>query len=170
MAILRSSHKVVEAESQPKSQPKSFKELVSRIGQRSQLAAPKYADSTKLVTKFVWDRWTQYVYDHIYRLFITSWTALPWPARPLSFPTASATASPRRPRLFSLDRVCLVFLTGPAGHTRGLVPCFTDSPRTTMPTASMRDCDFANLSGIDNRFLWSDWTPPACSLSFPSFG
>jgi hypothetical protein len=74
MAILRSSHKAVEAKSQPKSQPKSFKELVSRIGQRSQLAAPKYADSTKLVTNFVWDRWTRYVYYHIYCLFISSWT------------------------------------------------------------------------------------------------
>jgi hypothetical protein len=61
MAILRSSHKAAEAKSQSKSQPKSFKELVSRIGQRSQLVAPKYADSTKLVTNFVWGRWTQYV-------------------------------------------------------------------------------------------------------------
>src|SRR3954471_10373810 len=69
MAILRSSHKAVEAKSQSKSQPKSFKELVSRIGQRSQLAAPKYADSTKLVTNFVWDRWTRYVYDHIIALY-----------------------------------------------------------------------------------------------------
>jgi hypothetical protein len=74
MAILRSSHKAVEAKSQSKSQPKSFKELVSRIGQRSQLAAPKYADSTKLVTNFIWGRWTQYVYYHIFRLFISSWT------------------------------------------------------------------------------------------------
>jgi len=72
MAILRSSHKSVEAKSQPKSQPKSFKELVSRIGQRSQLAAPKYADSTKLVTDFVWGRWTQYVYHHLYRLSTSS--------------------------------------------------------------------------------------------------
>ena len=44
MAILRSSHRAAEAKSQSKSQPKSFKELVSRIGQRSQLVAPKYAD------------------------------------------------------------------------------------------------------------------------------
>jgi hypothetical protein len=48
MAILRSSDKAVKG----KPQPKSFKELVSRIGQRSQLTAPKYRDSTKLLNNF----------------------------------------------------------------------------------------------------------------------
>jgi len=43
MAILRSSRKAGKAT--PKAE--SFKELLSRLGQRSQLAAPKYADSTK---------------------------------------------------------------------------------------------------------------------------
>jgi hypothetical protein len=78
MAILRSSHKAVEAKSQ---QPKSFKELVSRIGQRSQLAAPKYADSTKLVNNFVWGRWTQYVYDHIIAFFFLLGRRLTIPTR-----------------------------------------------------------------------------------------
>ena len=78
MAILRSSHKAVEAKSQ---QPKSFKELVSRIGQRSQLAAPKYADSTKLVNNFVWGRWTQYIYDHIIALFFLLGRRLTIPTR-----------------------------------------------------------------------------------------
>jgi hypothetical protein len=49
MAILRSSHKA--GKTTPKGKP--FKELLSRLGQRSQLAAPKYADSTKLVNCFV---------------------------------------------------------------------------------------------------------------------
>ena len=57
MAILRSSHKAGKA----KSHPKSFKELVSQLGQRTQLAAPKYADSTKLITESAWGHWTQYV-------------------------------------------------------------------------------------------------------------
>ena len=57
MAILRSSHKAGKT----KHQPKSFKKLISRLGQRSQLAAPKYANSTKLMTESVWGRWTQYV-------------------------------------------------------------------------------------------------------------
>ena len=70
MAILRSSHKSVEG----KSQPKSLKELVSRIYQRSQLSAPKYADSTKLKNDFVWDRWNQYVSHHFHRLPTSSYT------------------------------------------------------------------------------------------------
>jgi hypothetical protein len=57
MAILRSSHKAGKT----KPQAKSFKELVSRLGQRSQLAPPKYADSTKRVNELVWGRWTTYV-------------------------------------------------------------------------------------------------------------
>jgi hypothetical protein len=65
MAILRSSDKAVKG----KPQPKSFKELVSRIGQHSQLTAPKYRDSTKLLNNFVWARWTQYVYSYAYALF-----------------------------------------------------------------------------------------------------
>ena len=51
MAILRSSHKAGKT---TPPQGKSFKELLSRLGQRSQLAAPKYADSTKLMNGFVW--------------------------------------------------------------------------------------------------------------------
>jgi hypothetical protein len=46
MAIPRSSHKAGKT----KPQPKSFKELISWLGQRSHLAAPKYKDSTKLMT------------------------------------------------------------------------------------------------------------------------
>jgi hypothetical protein len=42
-AILRSSHKADNT----KPQTRPFDELLSRIGQRSQLAAPKYEDSTK---------------------------------------------------------------------------------------------------------------------------
>jgi hypothetical protein len=57
MAILLSSHKT----GRTKPQAKSFKQLVSRIGQRTQLAPPEYADSTKLRTAFSWGRWTQYV-------------------------------------------------------------------------------------------------------------
>jgi hypothetical protein len=61
MAILRSSHKTGKINPQAK----SFKELVSRLGQRSQLAAPKYADNTKLAILQVWERWTKYVYSSI---------------------------------------------------------------------------------------------------------
>jgi hypothetical protein len=43
MAILRSSHKA----GQTKPQDKPFNELISVLGQRSQLAAPKYAPSTQ---------------------------------------------------------------------------------------------------------------------------
>src|ERR1700745_2858415 len=43
MAILRSSHKA----GQTNPQDKPFEELISRLGQPSQLAAPKYEDSTK---------------------------------------------------------------------------------------------------------------------------
>jgi len=57
MAILRSSNKAGKT----KPQAKSFKELVSRLGQRSQLAAPGYAESTKLGNAFIWGRWTKYV-------------------------------------------------------------------------------------------------------------
>ena len=49
MAILHSSHKAGKS----KPQAKSFKELVNRLGQRSQLAPLKYADSTKLMNEFV---------------------------------------------------------------------------------------------------------------------
>ena len=41
MAILRSSHKA----GQTKPQDKPFKELISGLGRRSQLAAPKYAQA-----------------------------------------------------------------------------------------------------------------------------
>jgi hypothetical protein len=57
MAILRSSHKV--GNTQPQARP--FDELLSRIGQRSQLAASKYEPSTQLAMAQVWDRWTVYV-------------------------------------------------------------------------------------------------------------
>jgi hypothetical protein len=65
MAILRSSHKA--GKTIPKAKP--FNELLSRLGQRSQLAAPKYADSTKQMNDFVWGRWTQCVLlSRIHRL------------------------------------------------------------------------------------------------------
>src|SRR5277367_5928992 len=69
MAILRSSHKA----GQTKPQDKPFNELISRVGQRSQLAAPKYADSTKRVNAQVWGRWAEYVYPSVYRLRLSSW-------------------------------------------------------------------------------------------------
>jgi hypothetical protein len=43
MAVVRSSHKV--GDTKPQARP--FNKLLSRISQRSQLAAPKYEDSTK---------------------------------------------------------------------------------------------------------------------------
>jgi hypothetical protein len=43
MAILRCS----QTAGKTKPQANSFKELVGRLGQRSQMAAPKYAESTK---------------------------------------------------------------------------------------------------------------------------
>jgi hypothetical protein len=70
MAILRSRYRA--GKTQP--QAKSFKELVSRLGQRSQLAAPAYADSTKLVTAFVWGRWTSYVDSSVHGPYLSSWT------------------------------------------------------------------------------------------------
>ena len=69
IAILRSSHKADKT----KPQAKSFKELVSRPGQRSQLAAPGYADSTKLGTVFIWGRWTKYVDSSIHGPHLSSW-------------------------------------------------------------------------------------------------
>src|SRR5271170_506977 len=69
MAILRSSHKAGKT----KPQAKSFNELVSRLGQRSQLAAPRYADSTKLGTAFIWGRWTKYVDSSIHGPHLSSW-------------------------------------------------------------------------------------------------
>jgi hypothetical protein len=64
MAILRSSHKA----GQTKPQDKPLNELTSGLGQRSRLAAPKYADSTKRVNAQVWGRWTEYyVYPSIHR-------------------------------------------------------------------------------------------------------
>jgi hypothetical protein len=51
-------------------QAKSFKELVSQFGQRSQLAAPKYADSTKVMDGFIYGgRWTKYVYSNAFITF-----------------------------------------------------------------------------------------------------
>jgi hypothetical protein len=41
------SYAPVTRRGQTKPQDKPFKELISGLGQRSQLAAPKYADSTK---------------------------------------------------------------------------------------------------------------------------
>ena len=55
MVILRSSHKAGKV----KPRVKSSKELVSRTGQRTQLAPPRYAESTKLVTAFIWGHWTK---------------------------------------------------------------------------------------------------------------
>src|SRR5436305_5109480 len=69
MAILRSSHKA----GQTKPQDKPFKDLISGLGQRSQLAAPKYADSTKLGNAQVWGGWTKYAYPSIHRLRLSSW-------------------------------------------------------------------------------------------------
>jgi hypothetical protein len=68
MVILRSSHKA--GKTTPKAKP--FKELLSRLGQRSQLVAPKYADSTKQLNGFVWGRWTQYVYSRGFIAFYLS--------------------------------------------------------------------------------------------------
>ena len=69
MAILRSSHKA----GQTKPQAKSFKELVGRLGQRSQLAAPKYLDSTKRGIAQVWGLWTKYVYPSVHRPRLSWW-------------------------------------------------------------------------------------------------
>ena len=72
MAILRSSHKAGKIT--PKFKP--FKELLSRLVQRSQLAAPKYAESTKQMNGFVWGRWTQYVYSlGFIAFYLSSWAA-----------------------------------------------------------------------------------------------
>jgi hypothetical protein len=57
MAILRSRHKV--GNTKPQAGP--FDELLSRIGQRSRLVAPKYEPSTQLAMAQVWDRWTVYI-------------------------------------------------------------------------------------------------------------
>ena len=70
MAILRSSHK----SGKPKPPAKSFKELISRLGQRSQLTAPKYADNTKLAIIPVWRRWIEYIYYSIHH-FCSSFCA-----------------------------------------------------------------------------------------------
>ena len=69
MAILRSSHKA--GKTTLKAKP--FKELLSRLVQRSQLAAPKYAESTKQMNGFVW---TQYVYSlRFIAFYLSSWAA-----------------------------------------------------------------------------------------------
>jgi hypothetical protein len=72
MAILHSSHKA--GKTQP--QAKLFEELVSRIGQRTRLAPPGYADSTKLRTAFVWGRWIKYVDCSIYGPYLSSGTQI----------------------------------------------------------------------------------------------
>jgi hypothetical protein len=69
MAILRSLTKAGKT----KPQAKSFKELVSRIGQRTQLAPPGYADNSKLRTAFLWGRWTKYVDCSIHGPYPSSW-------------------------------------------------------------------------------------------------
>jgi hypothetical protein len=69
MAVLRSGHKA----GQTKPQAKSFKELVGRLGQRSQLAAPKYEDSTKRGIAQVWRLWTKYVYPSMHRPPLSWW-------------------------------------------------------------------------------------------------
>jgi hypothetical protein len=68
MEILRSGPKVVKA--QPQHKPS--KELINRIGQRPQPAAPSYGDSAKLVNAFVWRPWTQHICSHTHWLF-PSW-------------------------------------------------------------------------------------------------
>jgi hypothetical protein len=70
MATLRSSHKAGKT----KRQAKSFQEVVSLIGQRTQLASPGYIDSTKLGTAYIWGRWTKYVDSSIYGSRLSSWT------------------------------------------------------------------------------------------------
>jgi hypothetical protein len=62
MAVLRSSHNAGKT----KPQPKSFKELIGPLSQRSKLAEPKYADSSKLLVAHVWRLWTRSVYFHLY--------------------------------------------------------------------------------------------------------
>ena len=69
MATLRSSHKV--GNTKPQARP--FSALLSRIGQRSELAAPKYEDSTKLGIARTWGRWTAYVYPYPRRPRLSSW-------------------------------------------------------------------------------------------------
>jgi hypothetical protein len=69
MAVLRSIHKVGKT----KPQAKSFKELVNRIGQRTQLAPPGYTGSAKLGTAFIWGRWTKYVERSIHGPRPSSW-------------------------------------------------------------------------------------------------
>lgn len=63
MAILHSGHKAGPI----KPQAKSFKELISRLGQRFELAAPGYEDSIKRGIAYVWERWTKYVYPYMHR-------------------------------------------------------------------------------------------------------
>jgi len=58
MAVLHSNHHAGKT----KPQPKSFKELIGPLGQRSKLAEPKYADSSKLSVAHVWGLWTRLVY------------------------------------------------------------------------------------------------------------
>jgi hypothetical protein len=70
MATLRSNHKADKI----KPQDKSFQEVVSFIGQCTQLGPPGCADSTELGTAFTWGRWTKYVDCSIYDPHLSSWT------------------------------------------------------------------------------------------------
>jgi hypothetical protein len=70
MTALRSSHKADKTGPQAR----SFQEVVSLIGQHTQLASPGYTDSTKLGTAYIWGRWTKYVDCSIYGPRLSSWT------------------------------------------------------------------------------------------------
>jgi hypothetical protein len=63
MGITRSSHET----SQTKPHAKPFKELISRLGQPSQPAAPGYEDSTKRMIVHTWKRWTKYISPYMHR-------------------------------------------------------------------------------------------------------
>ena len=52
---------------QIKPHAKPFKELISRLGQPSELAAPGYEDSTKHTIAHAWRRWTKYIFPCIHR-------------------------------------------------------------------------------------------------------
>jgi hypothetical protein len=95
MAILRSSHKVGNT----KPQARHFGALLSRIGQRSELAAPKYEDSIKLTIAQVWGRWTVYGYPYPRRPRLSSWAetnkTLPGSARKSMSESLSQDSAPR---------------------------------------------------------------------------
>jgi hypothetical protein len=63
MGIIRSSYET----GQIKPHAKPFKELISRLGQSSEPAAPGYEDSTKRGIAYAWRRWTKYISPYMHR-------------------------------------------------------------------------------------------------------